>query len=162
MLTPPPEPPVTAHLLLVGGSRGRAIAFAEKQHFGPDEWAWIPAPGPLRVFALHAEGTSAAGYVCPRRPSEALDEHWEEVTVALHGLGVEAASVVGSIAWGTDTDYSDINLLVTFVPPRPEGLDWVTRVMQVEEVVFEITGFPCDVAEDGNEFSARLPLFGSP
>ena len=103
-----------------------------------------------------------AQHVHPRRPSEALDEHRAQVIVALRELGVEAASVVGSVACGTDTGSSDINLGVTFIPPRPEGFAWVTRIMQVEEVVFEITGFPCDVAEDGNEFSARLPLFGSP
>ncbi len=153
MLTPPPEPPVTAHLLLVGGSLGWAIAFAEQQHFGPGEWVWVPAPGPLRVFSLHEQGTRAAQHILPRRPSEALDEHRAQVIAALRGLGVSAAAV----AWG-----SEINLLVTFAPPQPKGLDWVGRIMQVEEAVFKITGFPCDAAGLTCSGAPRIPLFGSP
>ncbi len=156
MLTPPPEPPVTAHLLLVGGSRGWAIAFVEKQHFGQDEWAWVPAPCPLRVFTLHKQGTEVAQHVHLRRPSEALDQHRAQVIAALRGLGVASAAV----AWGADTGSSEINLLVTFVPPQPKGFAWVTHIMQVEAAVFEITGFPCDATKDAPG-TARIPLFGS-
>lgn len=60
MLNPVTQPPISAHLLLVGGSGEAAAAFMEKQHFGREEWWWTSAPGPLRVFSLHAEATVAA------------------------------------------------------------------------------------------------------
>ncbi len=54
------EPPLTAQLLLVGGSREQAAAFMEANHFGLQEWWWLSAPGPLRLFVLHTQATATA------------------------------------------------------------------------------------------------------
>ena len=163
VLTNEPDPSPTATLILVGGSRGLAIAFAEKQHFARHEWARPPAPGLLRVVNLHEQAIALAQRIRPRRPSEAFKEHRDAVVAALRERAVESVAVFGSVARGDDNGRSDIGLVVAFGNPRPKELDWVGRIMEIEQAVYAIAGFPCDVVEDTSTAERlavdRVPLF---
>ncbi|MEL4505394.1 nucleotidyltransferase domain-containing protein [Luteococcus sp. H138] len=80
--------------------------------------------------------------VVDRRPSDALREHADEVLTELSRLGVENVRVFGSVARGTDTPDSDVDLLCDF----PD--DFGIRAFSLADELSDLLGFPVDLVSD--------------
>lgn len=78
-----------------------------------------------------------------RRPSEVLELHHDAILSLLTRYGVSNVRVIGSVACGTDTVWSDLDLLVS---PRPD-MGLFAFVAMAEELT-EITGLRVDVLSD--------------
>ncbi|NLE96400.1 MAG: XRE family transcriptional regulator [Propionibacterium sp.] len=74
------------------------------------------------------------------RPSRLLGAAREAVLAAVHAVGGTDVRVVGSVARGTDSPGSDLDLIVTF----PAGADIVT-LLTLEETLSELLTVPVDV-----------------
>lgn len=154
MMHPPSLPP-DPRVLITGASRGQAIAYAHTEEFSPGTWAFVETTGPSRVYAVDEAASAEAQGMNPLRPSEALEDQRVEVIEALRRLGVVRAWVFGLVARSADTGESDIALVVTFFE-SPRGLAWAGRMAEIENVVYGLTGFPCDAIEDRGSQAERL------
>ena len=76
-----------------------------------------------------------------QRPSEALQAHRDEVRDAITRAHGTAPMVVGSVARGTDTVDSDLDLLVTFEPHTTDLAD----LMGLVDELTDLTGVPVDI-----------------
>jgi len=77
-----------------------------------------------------------------RRPSQALDEHREEVRALIERHGAQNPRVFGSVARGKDTPASDLDLLVS-VPPANA---W--RFVSLRPALCDLLGVDVDVVSD--------------
>ncbi|MEL4357638.1 MULTISPECIES: nucleotidyltransferase family protein [unclassified Luteococcus] len=77
-----------------------------------------------------------------RRPSDALREHADEILTEFSRLGVTNVRVFGSVARGTDTPNSDVDLLCDF----PE--DFGIRAFSLADELSDLLGFPVDLVSD--------------
>lgn len=75
-------------------------------------------------------------------PSKALAEHRDEVLARAASVGASNIRVFGSVARGTDTPDSDVDLLAT---PEP-GAGF--RFMALYETLADLLGFPVDVVSE--------------
>jgi len=79
------------------------------------------------------------------RPSQVLRVARDQVLAAVLAIGGENVRVFGSVAQGTDTPDSDIDLLVTF----PPGADIVT-LLALQEDLANLLTVPIDVVSAGS------------
>ncbi|MDR0837223.1 MAG: XRE family transcriptional regulator [Propionibacteriaceae bacterium] len=88
---------------------------------------------------------------CRIRPSEALALHRGAALQVLTDAGFANIRVFGSVARGTDTTDSDLDLLATS-PARMGIFGWVRTCNQLEDLL----GVPVDVVSDSSASSSRL------
>lgn len=98
-----------------------------------------PAP-PLKAELSYNEGMSASQTLV--RPSERLRARRDEVLEIIRRSGAENPRVFGSVARGTDTVNSDIDLLVR-VPP---GCAW--NFLVLAEDLSDLLGVRVDVVSE--------------
>lgn len=75
------------------------------------------------------------------RPSEALNAHRDQVRDAIARAHGTAPFVVGSVARGTDTVDSDLDLMVTFEPHTTDLAD----LMELVDELTDLVGVPVDI-----------------
>ncbi|QTI70270.1 XRE family transcriptional regulator [Gordonia polyisoprenivorans] len=89
------------------------------------------------------------------RPSELVGRHREEIREMVSAHRGHNVRVFGSVARGTDTENSDLDLLVTFLPDTHLG-----EVGVLIGELRELLGVDVDVVSDGaltdNRFSRRV------
>lgn len=76
-----------------------------------------------------------------QRPSEALEAHRDEVRDAIARAHGTEPLVVGSVARGTDTVYSDLDLMVTFEPHTADLAD----LMGLVDELTNLMGVPVEI-----------------
>ena len=79
------------------------------------------------------------------RPSRILATHRDAVLAALERHGCTSPILFGSVAQGTDSPHSDIDILVTF--PDEVG---ITDLLELEETLTEILTVPVDLVSSGS------------
>lgn len=77
------------------------------------------------------------------RPSELLQERREEVLELIQKSGAERPRVFGSVARGTDTPDSDLDILVKLTPEH------VWTFVNLPEDLSELLGVRVDVVPEG-------------
>lgn len=80
--------------------------------------------------------------VADRRPSDALQDNLQAVIDELEAHGATDIRVFGSVARGTDTPASDIDILCHL--PRPMGFDFFALCDRLTDLL----GFPVDIVSD--------------
>ena len=84
------------------------------------------------------------------RPSQALDRHRDDVTAIIAQYPLENPRIFGSAARGSDTDRSDLDILV-----RLAGDLTYFDLARLERDLAALTGVRVDVRTEG-EFSPEL------
>ena len=109
------------------------------------ELSGVHQPTIAAIEAGRREPSAAARHALEQalriRPSEALKAHRDEILDAIERHYGADPHVIGSVARGTDTLDSDLDLMVTFLPGTTDLID----LMDLMDELADITGVSVDI-----------------